>query len=156
MSIVEIIPGRLYAGGRLDEAGWMFVAQHVNAVLNLRPEPDTPPFDFSGRLLIWAPIPDKAPPDLSWVFGVTGLMNALLDAGHALYVHDTAGINRLGFVLTAFYMQRFCLSASAALAMLRRKKPDLRPNPLYWALLSMFEPYVASPCQRNRCHACRS
>ncbi|TJY44074.1 dual specificity protein phosphatase family protein [Cohnella pontilimi] len=142
MTIYTIIPNRLYAGGKLDRGGWQFVAEHIHAVLNLRTEPDQPPIDVTGRLLLWAPILDKAAPDLHWVVDKTRLMNVLLDNGNTLYVHDTAGINRLGFILTAFYMQRFGYSRDTALAVLRRKKPELNPKPPYMALLSCFEKYL--------------
>jgi protein-tyrosine phosphatase len=142
MTIATIIPNRLYAGGDLDREGWKFVAGHIHVVINLRTVPDHPPFDFTGRMLLWIPILDKIPPNLHWVITVTYLMNVLLDKGNAIYVHDTAGINRLGFILTAFYMQRHGCSRDTALAVLREAKPNLNPNPRYMALLACFEKYV--------------
>jgi protein-tyrosine phosphatase len=142
MMITTIIPNRLYAGGKLDREGWEFVARHIHAVINLRMEPDHPPFDFIGRKLLWTPLLDKHPPDLNWVITVTHLMNVLLYKGDVIYVHDTAGINRLGFILTAFYMQRHGYSRDTALAVLRQAKPNLNPNPGYMALLACFEKYL--------------
>jgi protein-tyrosine phosphatase len=150
MTIATIIPNRLYAGGMLDRAGWEFVAQHIHVVLNLRTVPDFPPFDFTGRSLIWTPILDKVPPDLHWVISVTDLMNVLLNDGNVMYVHDTAGINRLGFILTAIYMLRTGYNRDTALALLRQIKPNLNPNPAYMALLAQFEQYLHKSA-RIRC-----
>jgi protein-tyrosine phosphatase len=147
MNIVSIIPNQLYAGGKLDSTGWAFVAQYIDAVLNVRTYQDKPPFDFTGRKLLWTPILDKVPPNLNWVISLVKLMNVLLDTGHVMYVHDTAGINRLGFILTAYYMQRYGYNRDTALYILRHKKPDLNPNPGYMALLSIYEDYL----KRCRC-----
>ncbi|MFC4769390.1 dual specificity protein phosphatase family protein [Effusibacillus consociatus] len=144
MDIVEIIPNHLYAGRKLNENGWKFIEQKVHAILNLREEQDKPPFDFTNRLLIWTPISAKEPPQLHWVIAATGMMNAVLDTGYVLYVHDTDGINRLGFILTAFYMQRFGLSRHEALQTVRQRKHDLNPNERYMVLLSQFEAYLKS------------
>ncbi|KIL37577.1 hypothetical protein SD71_02915 [Cohnella kolymensis] len=142
MIIVPVIPNRLYAGGKLDQQGWRFIALNVNTVVNLRTVQDHPPFDFTGRLLLWTPILDPVPPSLQWVISVTRLMNGLLDTGNVIYVHDTAGINRLGFILTALFMQRFGYGRDTALTLLRQMKPDLNPNPPYMALLASFEAYL--------------
>jgi protein-tyrosine phosphatase len=142
MIIVPVIPNRLYAGGKLDQQGWRFIAQNINTVINLRTEQDHPPFFFIGRLMLWTPILDAVPPNLHWVITVTNLMNGLLDTGNKIYVHDTAGINRLGFILTAFFMRRFGYSRHTALTLLRQIKPDLNPNPRYMALLASFEQYL--------------
>jgi protein-tyrosine phosphatase len=142
MKIVPIIPNRLYAGGSLGSEDWSFVAQHINAVLNVRPIMDAPPFEFTERMMLWAPILDKQPPNLHWIISVVGLMNHLLDTGNTLYVHDTAGINRLGFILTAYFMQKYGCTRYSALNHLRHCKPDLNPNPAYMALLSVYEQYL--------------
>jgi protein-tyrosine phosphatase len=145
MRIAEIIPNYLYAGGNLDEQGWRFVEEHVTAVINVREPPDIPPFDPTNRLLLlWAPLADKVPPAFEWIIPMMNTMNSLLCSGQVLYVHDTAGINRLGFVLTAYYMQRFGLGRDHALSLLRTKKPDLNPNKDYMRLLGQYEHYLAS------------
>lgn len=148
MRIVEIIPNCLYAGGKLNEKGWRFIAKHVKLVIDIREEPDMPPFDPANRLLVfWAPLQDKVAPGIEWIFPVMGMMNALVCSGNVVFVHDTVGINRLGFILTAYYMQRFGLSRDRTLALLRTRKPDLDPNPDYMMLLGQYERYLraASP-----------
>lgn len=147
MRIVEIIPDHLYGGGMIiGLESWRFMEENVDVILNLRQEQDHPPFDFTNRLMIWAPIADEEAPDLRWVITVTNIMNVLLDTGHTLYVHDTSGINRLGFILTAFYMQRFGLTRDLALFEIRKKKPDVRPREWYMNLLSEYEEYLERGC----------
>ena len=143
MKIYEFIPGQLYGGGAIDQAGWHFIANNVNVILSVRIVPDTPPISLPHHLMLWFPIDDKIAPDLSWVINTVHWMNVLLDTGNVLYVHDTAGINRLGFVLTAFYMQRFGMSLEKALFILRQKKPNLQPRPWYMALLYQYQQFLS-------------
>lgn len=141
MAIVEFLP-RLYGGGHLDDRGWQFIREHVNVVINIREKRDEPPFDFSNGILIHKPLKNDEPPKLPWVVEMMRTMNALLATGHVLYVHDTAGRNRLGFILTAFYMQRFRCTRDVALREMRKKKSDLKPNRKYMQLLSDYETYL--------------
>jgi protein-tyrosine phosphatase len=73
---------------------------------------------------------------------MTRLINDLIRSGHTVLLHDTLGIQRLGFVITAFYMQHFRLSRDQALAAVRERKPDLDPPDNYMNLLSQFEAYL--------------
>lgn len=140
MEIHEFLPG-LYGGGRLDldPRCWSFIHSHIDVVVNLRTVPDSPPFDFTGRRLLWAPIRDKQAPDLSWTRDMVLLMDRWLDAGHSIYVHDTGGINRLGFMVTAIMMKRCRLPLNRALEQARRIKPDLHPKPGYMDLLRRLD-----------------
>ncbi len=92
--------------------------------------------------MIWAPLTLSAPPGLSWTIKMTKQINDLINSGHSVLMHDTLGIQRLGFVITAFYMQRYCLSRDQAIAWVRQKKPDIDPPANYMVLLSKFENYV--------------
>ena len=56
MSFVEMIPERLYIGGKISSDDWDFIQNNITAIVNLRTKPDRPPFDFSGRMMIWAPL----------------------------------------------------------------------------------------------------
>jgi protein-tyrosine phosphatase len=143
MFIAEIIPNLLYGGGTLNDEGWKFIQNRVTAILNISTYPDHPPFDFVGRIYIWAPILDEATPELTWVITLTQQMNVLLTNGWVTYVHDRAGHNRLGFILAAYFMQRYGYSRDQALFMLRLKKPDLAPKAHYMALLARFQDYLA-------------
>ncbi|MFC3883138.1 dual specificity protein phosphatase family protein [Bacillus songklensis] len=144
MSFVEMIPGRLYIGGRIRSSDWGFIQRHITAIINIRITPDRPPFDFSHRTMIWAPLTVLHPPELQWIIAMTKLMNSLMDPGHTILLHDTLGIHRLGFVITAFYMQRFGLSRDQALAAVRSRKSDIDPPDNYLKLLSQFEAYLES------------
>lgn len=142
MKIVSIIPHRLYAGGELDTPGWKFVQEKVHAVLNLRPVQDHPPFCFLNRMLIWAPLLSHLSPELPWIIGMTRQIRVLLDSGFVLYVHDVDGINRLGFVLTAFFMDHFQMTRDQALSAVRCRKPDISPNKQFTELLGEYEVYL--------------
>lgn len=145
MPIVEFLPGRLYGGGHLDEKGWQFVRHRgINAIINVSDKREKPPANLGNRLIVNKLLDNDDPPKLPWVPETMGLMNQLLGSGHVLYVHDTAGHNRLGFLLTAYYMQRFGLSRDEALRALRQKKADLKPNKKYIALLGDYEAYLRS------------
>lgn len=140
MEIHEFLPG-LYGGGRLDldPRCWSFIRSHIDVVVNLRTVPDSPPFDFTGRRLLWVPIRDKQAPDLSWIRDMVLLLDRWLDDGHSIYVHDTGGINRLGFMVTAIMMKRCGLPLNRALDQARRIKPDLHPKPWYMDLLRRLD-----------------
>lgn len=142
MAIVEFLPGTLYGGGHLDEQGWRFIRERVNVILNVREKRDKPPFDFRPRLMLYKPLDNDDPPRFAWLPQTMAQMNQLLNTGHVMYVHDTGGKNRLGFVLTAYYMQRFGLSRDEALRELRKKKSDLAPNKRYMARLAEYEAYL--------------
>ncbi|MBP1935171.1 dual specificity protein phosphatase family protein [Paenibacillus sediminis] len=142
--IVEIIPDRLYAGGVLDLAGWSFIRKKADVVFNVIPIPDTPPFDPAGRMFIWLPLIDKVAPSLTWTIHAVKIMNELMTSGLVMYVHDKVGINRLGFILTAYFMFNYHLERDEALTYLRQKKPNLRPNAKYMQLLAEYEAYLKS------------
>ncbi|UZJ79617.1 dual specificity protein phosphatase family protein [Fictibacillus sp. KU28468] len=140
--MVEMIPGKLYIGGLIRSEDWGFIQQNITAIINLRTTPDDPPFDFSGRVMIWAPLTVYYAPDIPWVVKMMNQMNQLLDSGYRILVHDTAGYQRLGFFITAFFMQRFNLEHDQALAMVRQRKPDLDPPPNYMELLKTYGVYL--------------
>jgi protein-tyrosine phosphatase len=141
MAIVEFFPG-LYGGGKLDDKGWRFIREHVNVVINIREKRDKPPFDFANGILLHKPLQNDEPPKRSWVVEMMDTMNRLLATGHVLYVHDTAGRNRLGFVLAAFCMQRCGCTRDEALREMRKKKSNLKPNHKYMRLLNEYETYL--------------
>lgn len=151
MEIHEFLP-RLYGGGRLDldPRCWSFIRSHIDVVVNLRTIPDSPPFDFTGRRLLWMPIRDKRAPDLSWTRDMILLLDHWLDAGHSIYVHDTRGINRLGFMVTAMLMKRCGLPLNRALDQARRIKSNLLPKPWYMELLRQLETHLQKELPRIR------
>jgi protein-tyrosine phosphatase len=92
--------------------------------------------------MIWAPLTIFQTPGIQWTISMIKLINNLIDSRQTVLLHDTLGIQRLGFVITAFYMQRFGLKRDQALAAVRRQKPDIDPPPNYMNLLSQFETYL--------------
>jgi len=140
-----MISGRLYIGGRIRKFDWNFIYSHISAIINLQLKQDQPPFDFSHRIMIWAPLTLSSPPSLQWIMDMTNLISNLIDSGYSVLLHDTAGIQRLGFVITAFYMQRFSLGRDQALSVIRQRKPDINPPENYMNLLAQFEVYLQRP-----------
>ena len=142
MDFVEMIPGRLYIGGRISSDDWGFVQRNISAIVNLRTKPDRPPFDFSRRIMIWVPITIWVAPSLEWVDNLMKQLNQLFDQGHQILIHDTLGIQRLGFVITAFYMQKYRLNREEALYIVKQKKPDIKPTENYMEMLTQYEKYL--------------
>jgi protein tyrosine phosphatase (PTP) superfamily phosphohydrolase (DUF442 family) len=153
MSMVEMIHERLYVGGKISNNDWRFIQKNITAIINLRTKPDTPPLDFGNRVMIWVPLSIWEAPNLQWVINVMRRINVLFDSGHRILIHCKLGMHRSGFVVTAFYMQRFGMSRDEALKFARQRKPDLDPPPNYMLLLSQYEDYLRSP---RRSHPCRN
>ncbi|WP_054949727.1 dual specificity protein phosphatase family protein [Numidum massiliense] len=150
MRIVEMIPHALYAGGKIDDdKSWAFILEHMDVILNVRTAQDHPPRAIPGKLFLWAPLLDKQAPHVQWVVTLMQTMNTFFDMGYVMHVHETGGINRLGFILAAFYMQRFGWNREQALAVARAKKPDLQPKPPYMELLSQYKAYLCGPYQKG-------
>jgi protein-tyrosine phosphatase len=142
LSVTEMIPGRLYINGTLSAEDWDFVKNHITAVVNLRTKPDIPPFNFNRRIMIWMPVTIGKAPDLRWVETLMAKLNQLYDGGYPTLIHDTIGVQRLGFVIAAFYMQRFRLNQGDALAAVRQKKGNLEPTPNYMDLLGEYQRHL--------------
>ncbi|MEH7263298.1 dual specificity protein phosphatase family protein, partial [Priestia megaterium] len=142
MNMVEMIPERLYIGGKILNNELEFIYKYITAIINLRTIPDQLPIDFNHKIMIWTPLTVSSTPGLEWTIKITKLINRLIDSGHNILLHDTIGIQRLGFVITAFYMQHFNLSRDYALSLIRQKKPNINPPSNYMNLLSEFEIYL--------------
>lgn len=142
MSFVEMIPERLFIGGRISSADWDFIQNNITAIVNLRTKPDRLPFDFSGRIMIWAPLNVRVAPTQEWVVRLMKQLNRLMELGHRILIHDTIGKERLGFVITAFYMQKYGLLRDQALFTVRQMKSDIKPPADYMRLLLQYEKYL--------------
>ncbi|MFC4803214.1 dual specificity protein phosphatase family protein [Neobacillus sp. GCM10023253] len=142
MNHIEMIPGRLYAGGSISSDDWNFVKRKISAIVNLRITPDQPEFDFSRRVMIWSPIFLWVKPSVEWLDNLMKQINKLVDRGHRVLIHCRFGIHRTGFILTAFYMYRYRLDREQALRKVRRKKPDVAPPPIYMEVLSKYEKFL--------------
>ncbi|TLS35196.1 protein-tyrosine phosphatase family protein [Pseudalkalibacillus caeni] len=149
MPITEIIPNRLYAGSILEDGDWIFVNHRINAILNVSDRQYKIPINFINRILLYAPILDQRSPDLHWLITVINTLQLLLTNGYVVYVHDVAGINRLGFILTAYFMKLQCWPQKEALQFVKKLKPDLAPKPWYIKLLNDYERYLFSGNKRK-------
>ncbi|KAF0820911.1 MULTISPECIES: dual specificity protein phosphatase family protein [unclassified Cytobacillus] len=142
MSFVEMIPQRLYIGGKITAADWDFIKNNITAIVNLRTKPDQPPFDFTNRIMIWAPLNVRVAPSLDWVLSLMNQLNHLMELNYRILIHDTIGKERLGFVITAYYMQRFGLKRDPAIQLVKQLKPDIKPPADYMRLLKQYENYL--------------
>lgn len=142
MSMVEMIPQRLYVGGRISKDDWRFIQKNITVIINLRTKPDMLPFDLRNKIMIWAPLNVMKAPNLNWTIPFIYRINTLFDSGHRILIHCLLGRERSGFVITAFFMQKFGLSRDEALKLARRRKPNLTPPRHYMLLLSQYEDYL--------------
>jgi protein-tyrosine phosphatase len=127
----SLIEDGLYLGGSVSEppAG-------TQAVLNVGESED--PYRVAYHE--WHPIPDAAPaPSLDWLRQRVEFIDQQRRAGRQVYVHCRAGVSRSGMVLAAYLMYRDGSSRDEALAVLREKRPRVRPNPAFMPLLLEWE-----------------
>ncbi|TCS96573.1 protein-tyrosine phosphatase family protein [Hazenella coriacea] len=150
MSIIEMIPDQLYASGRIRQKDWAYIDRHIDAIINLRLIPDQPPFSHHPILLIWAPLMMWPAPSLQWLVQLMNQMNTLIDSGYRVLAHCHLGMHRLGFVLTAYYMQRFKLTCSEALAAVRTKKRNVDPPVYFLELLREYEKYLGIQSHKKK------
>jgi protein-tyrosine phosphatase len=52
-------------------------------------------------------------------------------AGRITYVHCRNGVSRSGFVVIAYEMHKNHWTRNQALEFVRKKRPDVRPNPAF-------------------------
>jgi Dual specificity phosphatase, catalytic domain len=126
----EIVPG-LYMGGHVLEP-----PSGTTAVLNLCEQEDPYQCEVHG----WQPIRDAAPaPSIDWLAKQVAFVETQRNAGRVTYVHCFQGASRSGLVVTAYLMHERGWSRDEAMAFVRAKRPQLRPNPAFMELLSEWE-----------------
>jgi atypical dual specificity phosphatase len=124
---VWVEKGRLAGTGYPSSRGqvlWL-VAQGVNSILTLTPEPL--PRDFTEDLpltLGHVPMKDHAPPDQPTLNAAVEFLHECLGEGKSVAVHCLAGQGRTGCVLAAFLISDRHLPAAEALRVLREIKPQ--------------------------------
>jgi hypothetical protein len=119
-SLVE--PG-LYMGGDVAKP-----PPGTQAVLNLC-EKDDP---YRCEVCRWEPIPDCEPaPDLDWLRGMVDFVDEQRRAGRTVFVHCRNGVSRSGLVVVAYEMAKNGWTRDEALAFVRAKRPQARPNPAF-------------------------
>ncbi|WCK56580.1 dual specificity protein phosphatase [Aneurinibacillus sp. Ricciae_BoGa-3] len=142
MSMVEMIPQRLYVGGKISDQDWEFIQENITAIVNLRTKPDNPPFPFQNRVMLWLPLTVSQTPNLEWLIAVMHQISTLFNSGHSMLIHCRLGMHRSGFIVTAFYMERYGLGRYEALELAKQRKPDLNPPPNYMGLLARYEAFL--------------
>jgi hypothetical protein len=121
----------LWLGGRVDKP-----PPRTRAVLNLCELKD----DYVAEVHEWKPICDSSPaPSLDWLREQVAFIEENRAAGRTVYVHCLQGVSRSGMVVVAYYTARNSWSRDEAIAFVRSRRPELRPNPAFLELLSEWE-----------------
>jgi hypothetical protein len=109
----------------------------TRAVVNLCGREDP----YAVEALLWEPILEarKPEPDLEWLRRVVGFIADQRRAGRTTYVHCLAGVNRSAMVVTAYLMAEHGWGRDEALAFVRLRRPQARPNPALMRLLEEWE-----------------
>jgi predicted protein tyrosine phosphatase len=129
-NITLIEPGFYMGGCRA------LVPSGVRAVLNLSMNADT----NSAEVSRWEPIEDGEPvPTVAWLRSQVEFIDQQRKVGRAVFVHCDAGVSRSGLVSAAYFMWRDHLKREDALAFLRRRRPEVKPNPAFMNLLAEWE-----------------
>jgi hypothetical protein len=127
----------LYMGGAVAEP-----PPGTTAVLNLCELKD--PYGTDNSL--WEPIPDRAPaPSIDWLRRMVAFVAAKRQAGLTTFVHCRMGASRSGMVVVAYLMSRNHWTRDRALAFVRSKRPQTRPNPAFMERLLDWERELKVP-----------
>lgn len=128
-----IEPG-LYMGGDVQAP-----PPGARAVLNLCQAKDP----YECEVHVWEAIRDSAPaPDLDWIMRKVDFVADQRQAGRTVYIHCRNGVSRSGMVVTAYIMHKHKLSRDDALAQIRKKRPEVRPNMAFMERLLEWEQHL--------------
>jgi protein-tyrosine phosphatase len=140
MEFNEFLPGRLFAGTKPDSMGWRTLRKlNIGAILDISDQPDHAPADFPPIPILYFKLGNKEIPTLQQLNAFVRQVMCFLEQGVAVYVHDISGRNRLGFFMTALYMQMYHLPFAQALEAVRRKRPQLSPRGHFVKLLQEYQ-----------------
>ncbi|HTU21663.1 MAG TPA: dual specificity protein phosphatase [Gemmataceae bacterium] len=130
------IENGLYLGGYVPEP-----PRDAKAVLNLCEVED--PYKVVAHR--WKPIRDAEPaPTLDWLREQVEFIATQREAGRAVFVHCRNGVSRSGMVVVSYLMFRHGWSRDEALTFIRSRRPMVRPNPAFMALLREWEQSLKS------------
>jgi len=106
------------------------------AVLNLCEFKDP----YQCEVHIWEPIRDAPPvPSVKWLKEKVDFVEAHHGTGKTTFVHCFQGRSRSGLVVTAYLMRKHGWSRDEAIANIRAKRPELKPNAAFMELLMTWE-----------------
>jgi protein-tyrosine phosphatase len=137
VELFEILPGKLYQSGLIDD--WGVLAQKgISAVIDVHDHSERPQFRQPvGALYVSWLIPDGPLPDPTALKGLAGLGAALIRSGHAVLVHCAAGINRSSLVDGMILRELFPQSELPDLVgYLRARRPGALTNPNFAVYLA--------------------
>lgn len=121
----------LYLGGYVPEP-----PRGTQAVLNLCESEDS----YRAESHRWEPIADAEPaPSLDWLQAQVAFIGSERAGGRVVFVHCRNGVSRSGMVVVAYYMARNGWSREEAIAFVRARRQELRPNPAFMRLLLDWE-----------------
>ena len=126
---------------RIEDGLWLggYVTEPppgATAVLNLCESED--PYQAESHK--WEPIRDAEPaPSLDWLRQQVAFIESERLAGRAVFVHCRNGVSRSSMVMAAYLMRREGWPRDHALEFLRSRRPEIRPNPAFMALLLEWE-----------------
>jgi hypothetical protein len=121
----------LYLGGSVDAP-----PDGTRAVLNLCDKDDP----YRTESYRWESIPDTAPgPELDWLRQQVDWVADRRKDGQTTFVHCRNGVSRSSLVVTAYLMARNNWTRDEALAYVRKKRPEARPNPAFMRRLLEWE-----------------
>jgi hypothetical protein len=108
----------------------------TRAVLNLCERADS----YGAEHFVWQPIRDAEPtPDVDWLRRMVQWIDTERQAGRITYVHCRNGVSRSGFVVVAYVMAKNGWTRDRALAFVRSRRPETRPNPAFRERLAEWE-----------------
>ena len=108
----------------------------TRAVLNLCDANDP----YQVEVCLWEPIRDGGEaPSIDWLRRMVEFIDTQRQAGVTVYVHCWAGVSRSGLVATAYLMHEHHWTRDEALAFVRSRRPQVRPNPAFMKLLAEWE-----------------
>ncbi len=81
----------------------------------------------------------RAAPSIAWLAKQVKFVETQRAAGRTTYVHCFQGASRSGLVVTAYLMHKKHWTRDKALAYIRTRRPQIRPNPAFMELLNEWE-----------------
>jgi hypothetical protein len=127
----SLIEDGLYMGGSVNHP-----PPGTDAVFNLCKRDDP----YRTEVYFWKAIPDSAPaPPLDWLRRLVKSVDANRQAGRTVYVHCYKGVSRSGLLTTAYLMYKNHWGRDRALAFVRSRRPEAKPNPAFMDLLLDWE-----------------
>jgi hypothetical protein len=130
----SLIEDGMYLGGAVARP-----PPGTQAVLNLSDKEDP----YQVVVYRAKPIRDAAPaPSLDWLADAVEFLDSQRRAGRTTFVHCRNGVSRSGMVVTAYVMFKHNWPRDRALAFVRSKRPQTRPNPAFMERLAEWERFL--------------